>query len=120
MSRELTTFPFSQNTRFKLLNSGFVTVDDLRDFKPSELSKETQLTVQEAMDVLDLVFPKPSHSKSTIESKSCSALNMLLEEKDLPPITTSCKLLDSILGGGISVRKVTEICGCPGSGKTQL
>ena len=35
-------------------------------------------------------------------------------------IITFCKPLDSILGGGIPLGEVTEICGVPGVGKTQL
>lgn len=39
MPRDLSTFPLSQSAKLKLSNCGFITADDLKDFKPSELSK---------------------------------------------------------------------------------
>lgn len=44
----------------------------------------------------------------------------MLQEDSCSQITTSCKDLDKILGGGISCKEVTEIGGVPGIGKTQL
>jgi len=35
-------------------------------------------------------------------------------------IVTFSKAVDDMLGGGIVVGEVTELCGAPGSGKTQL
>ena len=35
-------------------------------------------------------------------------------------ISTSCQLLDDNLGGGIPLGSVMELCGLPGSGKTQM
>ncbi|KAF8796082.1 DNA repair protein RAD51 like protein [Argiope bruennichi] len=119
MSRDLTTYPISQNARFKLLSSGFLTKEDLNGFKPNELACETGLSVQEALDVLDIVFPTPS-SNSVSEVLSCSAFDVLLDEKSRSPITTSCKSFDFILNGGIPMKKITELCGCPGAGKTQM
>ncbi|GBN68699.1 DNA repair protein RAD51 3 [Araneus ventricosus] len=119
MSRDLTTYPISQNARFKLLSSGFLTKEDLNGFKPNELACETGLSVQEALDVLDIVFPASS-SNSVSKVLSCSAFDVLLDEKSRSPITTSCKSFDLILNGGIPLKKVTELCGCPGAGKTQM
>jgi len=49
-----------------------------------------------------------------------SALD-LLEQKELVPIITFCRALDSALGcGGARRRSLTEICGKPNSGKSQL
>ncbi|XP_042911452.1 DNA repair protein RAD51 homolog 3 [Parasteatoda tepidariorum] len=119
MSRDLSTFPISSSVRFKLCNSGFLTVEDLSNFKPNELAKEAGLSAEEALEVLDLVFP-PVSSLSVTHSLGLSAFEVLKVEKSLNPITTSCTALDRILKGGIPLKKVTEICGSPGSGKTQL
>ncbi|GIY83830.1 DNA repair protein RAD51 homolog 3 [Caerostris darwini] len=119
MPRDLTTYPISQNARFKLIKSGFVTKEDLNGFKPNELATETGLTVQEALDVLDIIFPATSANLAS-DIIGCSALDVLLDEKSQSPITTSCKAFDLILNGGIPLTKVTEICGCPGAGKTQM
>lgn len=78
-------------------------------------SPETGLSVQEALDTLDIVHPS---AKPNVQS--CSAHDVLMEEISRPPITTSCHALDALLKGGIPARKVVEICGCPGAGKTQL
>ncbi|GFT72629.1 DNA repair protein RAD51 homolog 3 [Nephila pilipes] len=118
MQRDLTTFPLSQNARFKLLSSGFFIKEDLNGFKPNELATETGMTVQEALDVLDTVFPASSKLESDLAS--CSALDVLKDEKSSSSITTFCKSLDSLLNGGIPPKKITELCGCPGAGKTQM
>jgi len=50
-----------------------------------------------------------------------SALALLDESRVLGRhIVTYCSALDKLLGGGITVGQVTELCGRPGSGKTQL
>jgi RAD51-like protein 2 len=36
------------------------------------------------------------------------------------PIITFCRTLDNILGGGVQIGQITEFCGVPGVGKTQL
>jgi len=54
--------------------------------------------------------------------KSFTADQTWEQEKKLSPITTSSPAIDSLFGGanGIPPGKITEICGLPGSGKTQL
>ncbi|XP_074558475.1 DNA repair protein RAD51 homolog 3 isoform X1 [Curcuma longa] len=49
-----------------------------------------------------------------------TAWDMLSEEQMQRHITTGCEELDTILGGGIHCKAVTEIGGIPGIGKTQL
>lgn len=49
-----------------------------------------------------------------------TALQKLYEEAERPSIVTCCQALDTILGGGIALGQVTEFCGMPGVGKTQL
>lgn len=41
-------------------------------------------------------------------------------EENVPKIPTLCKDLDEHLEGGIASQIVTEFCGGPGSGKTQM
>lgn len=45
---------------------------------------------------------------------------LLQSEQNRNPIVTFCAKLDEILGGGIPLCKLTEFCGPPGIGKTQL
>ncbi|XP_054747479.1 DNA repair protein RAD51 homolog 3 [Anastrepha obliqua] len=42
------------------------------------------------------------------------------QEKEMPHIVTLCKELDDKLGGGIATGLITEFCGGPGCGKTQM
>ena len=49
-----------------------------------------------------------------------SALDLLREERSRRHIKTLCPELDELLGGGVAPGEITEICGGPGLGKTQL
>lgn len=49
-----------------------------------------------------------------------SASELLNEESAKLPIYTFCQELDDLLGGGVAVGEITELCGCPGIGKTQM
>uniref|UniRef100_A0A182JVZ0 DNA repair protein RAD51 homolog 3 n=1 Tax=Anopheles christyi TaxID=43041 RepID=A0A182JVZ0_9DIPT len=49
-----------------------------------------------------------------------SALDLWKEEENRTGLVTFCKDLDLALGSGISEGMITELCGPPGSGKTQL
>ena len=51
--------------------------------------------------------------------KTVTALEMLRQEKSSPAIVTFCEDLDEMLGGGVPLSKITELCGAPGVGKTQ-
>ena len=49
-----------------------------------------------------------------------SALDMLQDEESQQRVITFSERLDELLGGGVPVTKVTEFCGAPGVGKTQM
>ena len=49
-----------------------------------------------------------------------SVLTLLQEEESRGSIVTFCAKLDETLGGGVPLGKITEVCGAPGLGKTQL
>jgi len=49
-----------------------------------------------------------------------SALDLLLKEGGQNRIITFCHDIDSTLNGGIALGKLTEFCGVPGVGKTQM
>lgn len=61
---------------------------------------------------------KPSEEAETI--KKSTALELLEKEQTQGFIVTFCSALDNILGGGVQLTKITEVCGVPGVGKTQL
>ncbi|GAM26551.1 hypothetical protein SAMD00019534_097260, partial [Acytostelium subglobosum LB1] len=49
-----------------------------------------------------------------------SALDLLKEESECNHIISFCLALDTMLRGGIPLKKITEFCGVPGVGKTQM
>ena len=49
-----------------------------------------------------------------------SALELLRIEKMQSSIVTFSEKVDGLLGGGVSLGKITELCGAPGIGKTQF
>lgn len=53
-------------------------------------------------------------------SVGISALDLLHDEQTRQPIVTFCEKLDDLMGGGVPLCKITEICGAAGVGKTQL
>ena len=53
-------------------------------------------------------------------TRKFTALELLEEEQTQGFIITFCSVLDNILGGGVQLTKITEICRAPGVGKTQL
>ncbi|XP_071790472.1 DNA repair protein RAD51 homolog 3-like [Asterias amurensis] len=139
MHRELGSFPFPPPIRAKLKDNGFGMVEDVFEMKPTELSREIGISKEEALDVLTMVRSAtsvsstpnsrtPSSSTSLVgnqhhhpesNKRTVTALEMLQYEKASPAIVTFCEDLDEMLGGGVPLSKITEICGAPGVGKTQ-
>ena len=52
--------------------------------------------------------------------QTISAYDLLQQEQALGGIVTFCEQLDDMLGGGVPMGKITEFCGAPGVGKTQI
>lgn len=67
-----------------------------------------------------------SYPSSSVDSYSTgvptgkSALELLKAEQLQGYIVTFCAKVDAMLGGGIPLAKITEVCGPPGVGKTQI
>eukprot|EP00057_Strongylocentrotus_purpuratus_P003078 XP_003725868.1 PREDICTED: DNA repair protein RAD51 homolog 3 isoform X1 [Strongylocentrotus purpuratus] len=156
MQRDINSFPIPPSFRAKLNNAGFSSVADVLELKPSELSKELNISKEDALELIkafksgasnplvlekshleDKGSPKgssPSTRSSDVASsklpvtstsgggdgkRTATAFEMLQKEQSLPPIITFCEELDEMLGGGVPMCKITEICGAPGVGKTQ-
>lgn len=49
-----------------------------------------------------------------------SALELYRRQHKIKPVYTLCEQLDKMLGGGVIAPQLTEFCGVPGIGKTQL
>ncbi|CAB4446101.1 unnamed protein product [Rhizophagus irregularis] len=112
-ARLVSSLNLRPSTRTKLQKAGFQTVKDLQETTPIELSKEIGISNNEALNILQQI----KKNKVT----SISASEALQQERKLCPISTSCEAMDQMLGGrGVPVGKITEFCGAPGMGKTQL
>nr|XP_019591973.1 PREDICTED: DNA repair protein RAD51 homolog 3 isoform X1 [Rhinolophus sinicus] len=125
MQRDLVSFPLSPAVRVKLVSAGFQTAEEVLEVKPSELSKEVGISKEEALETLQILrreclTNKPRPSGTAESGKTCTALDLLEQEHTQSYIITFCSALDNILGGGVPLTKITEICGAPGVGKTQL
>lgn len=79
---------------------------------------EAQLSVQDAELVLRVAAPQPGHTPLAA-AESALALSRR-ERSPSRRIITFSKELDALLGSGVAVGQVTEFCGVPGVGKTQL
>lgn len=65
----------------------------------------------------------PSSSLQVVggaKNEGSTALELLSIEQDLDHIVSFSAGIDGMLGGGVPVGKITEFCGSPGIGKTQL
>ncbi|XP_074537696.1 DNA repair protein RAD51 homolog 3 [Halichoeres trimaculatus] len=113
MQRQVGSLNLNQSVKSKLISAGITSTRDLQHVTATQLSSETNLSQVEALEVLQV--------SSGVGVVSLSALELLQREEEEPKsIVTFCSQLDAALTGGVPVGKITEICGTPGTGKTQL
>ena len=67
-----------------------------------------------------MALPHSSAARDGALAGGVSAQALYDKERNARRIITFCSDLDSILGGGIAQGQLTEFCGVPGVGKTQL
>ncbi|KAI5083077.1 hypothetical protein GOP47_0002820 [Adiantum capillus-veneris] len=118
-------WPFPLSLRSKLAAAGYSTLASLQNVSPSALARDIQVSQGEALRILKTLrgiddAPTCSSTSSSLLSSAKTAWDLLCIEKTRKRISTSCAELDSLLGGGICLQEVTEICGAPGIGKTQF
>jgi RAD51-like protein 2 len=113
-ARPLETLNLPPPLLARLLGAGFQRVGDFAGLSPTELMNEAGVTQQEAVMTWSMVNNKTAAAQET-------ALDVHRREESLPSISTFVPALDQMLGGnGVPMCKVTEFCGAPGLGKTQL
>ncbi|XP_045173689.2 DNA repair protein RAD51 homolog 3-like isoform X2 [Mercenaria mercenaria] len=111
--REIATLPLAPIYKTRLHTGGYRTVCDLSKRGADQLSKDIGLNIHDCENILQVVENRKSCSPR-------SALQIFKEEESTAAIMTFSEKLDVALGGGIRNGMLTEICGVPGVGKTQL
>ncbi|OQR99036.1 DNA repair protein RAD51-like 3-like isoform 1 [Achlya hypogyna] len=97
-----------------LHQAGFRSSRDVDGFNARELANVAKLSFQDASRVLTAI----KGPRGTM--LGLSAFDVLEQLREHPPVRTYVPLLDEALGGGVPIGEITEICGAPGVGKTQL
>lgn len=118
-------WPFPLSLRSKLAAAGYRTIASLHNISPSALARDIHVSQEEALRILKTLrgidaLPQNASASPSLLSGAKTAWDLLCYEKERKRISTSCAELDSLLGGGICLKEVTEICGAPGVGKTQF
>ncbi|KAF9964462.1 DNA repair protein rad51c [Mortierella alpina] len=115
-SRPAVTLRLSTALREKVLRSGYRSVADLACIPLDELASELKLSPEQVQELVLQVHP------SSTSIAVLTANQAWEQEKQRAPITTSSSAIDSLFadGRGVPLGKVTEFCGLPGTGKTQL
>lgn len=67
-----------------------------------------------------LLTGEESFRSRGLRTEGLTALELLSIEQDLDHVVTFSAGIDGMLGGGVPVGKITEFCGSPGIGKTQM
>ncbi|THK33231.1 RAD51 C-like [Diachasma alloeum] len=104
MFRPLGTFSLSKHTLDLLTKNGFTYLEDIQ--KAPEAARRF-------VDVDELM-------KTCTPSTTLSALDHWQAELLCQRVTTFSKALDALLDGGFPCGSITELCGAPGTGKTQI
>ncbi|XP_078741721.1 DNA repair protein RAD51 homolog 3-like [Lampetra fluviatilis] len=125
MQRATGSFPLPPRHKERLMAAGFETAGDLVGVKPSQLSRELGVSKEEALDILQTVLRKgethrPRAAGVVTATAPVTVLELLQEEAVRGDVVSFCSALDSLLGGGFPTGAVTELCGAPGVGKTQI
>ena len=135
--RDVSSLSLSAELHDLLATGGFRTVSDLHNISPIDLARELNTSHSIALSIIQTASSSSSSSphqsivqslQSVREVKTSSKQLSAVTAKDIiakigtgsRALITFCKAIDDMLGGGIQVGQITEFCGVPGIGKTQL
>ena len=83
----------------------------------NQTKTEADVSHEEALLILKVALP---HTEDTTLAGAQSARQLYEIERTLSKIITFSSEIDAILGGGVPLGQITEFCGAPGVGKTQM
>lgn len=103
-----------ETTAKKLREAGYVDVLSIAVASPEELAESAGIPVSTAEKIIH-------QARKLVKLDEFKRASEVLEErKNAARITTGCKALDELLGGGIQTKAITEFFGPFGTGKTQI
>jgi len=114
-TRELSTLPLAPGDIDLLIQAGFKFVSEVSELRPLDLARELNITADAAGGILKSI---KSSTEPVVSGQT--ALDLIVSSSRDRPIISFCRELDMALGGGIPCGQITELCGVPGIGKTQL
>ena len=100
-------------TAEKLKAAGIDTLDKIATMSPHELSELSGINVEKATEAI-----KAANNAVTLNYQTGTQVSA--KRKELGKISTNCKDLDELIGGGIETGAITETYGRFASGKSQL
>ena len=103
----------STTTINKLLRAGYTTLKSVAVTPAKEISDRAGMGLDTALKVATL-------ARDRVAPGYISALEIMERRSNMLKCTTGSSKLDSILGGGVETRAITEYIGEYGSGKTQI
>lgn len=111
---ELEDLPgIGETTAEKLRNAGIDTLDKIATMAPHELSVLAGINVDKAIEAI-----KTANESVTLNYQTGKQVSE--RRKNIGKITTGCKDLDELIGGGVETGGITETYGRFASGKSQL
>jgi len=103
-----------ETTAKKLREAGYVDVLSIAVSSPEELAESAGIPVSTAERIIQ-------QARKLVKLDEFKKASEVLEErKNAARITTGCRALDDLLGGGIQTKAITEFFGPFGTGKTQI
>ncbi|KAK9821877.1 hypothetical protein WJX74_008329 [Apatococcus lobatus] len=114
--RSVALLPLPNALQHLLMACGYRTTADFDGISSPALAHTSGIPLEDASAVLQMAQGH-LHNGSVQGERSARAL---LEERPMRRIITFCSDVDQILGGGVALGQLTELCGVPGVGKTQL
>ncbi len=97
----------------KLRSTGFHTVESIAVASSRELAETTGVSEERAKE-----FSK--RAREMLNLRFLTAEELLQRRQNIERLTTGCKSLDDLLGGGVETQGVLELIGQYGVGKTQI
>ena len=100
-------------TAKKLRSAGFFTLEAVAVAPSRELAQTMGMSVDRAKELA-------KQARDMLQLRFQTAEELLLHRKTVVRLTTGCRALDELLGGGVETQAVLELVGQYGVGKTQI